>query len=73
MGDIHSLSHGRFKVTAWCLCGASMTGSGVGSLDAVDELTGAFWSGHTGPGHGPTDARKAYAARRKAERAVSDG
>lgn len=57
----------RFKVKAYCICGGVMTGSGAGEIKAVAELRTAFWSVHSGDGHGETDARTASAARRRVE------
>lgn len=54
-------------LTRYCLCGASMRGRA-----APDELEAALikaWTDvHSGPGHRPTSAMKAAAARRRAER-----
>ena len=59
---------GTFKLSVWCQCGATMTGSGRGDLNVVTELQTMFWSVHSGESHGPATSKEAAAARRRYER-----
>lgn len=59
---------GTFKLTEYCQCGASMVGSGAGDMSAVDELQSAWWSVHSGEGHGPATRQEAANARKREAR-----
>ena len=54
------------KFGFFCICGTAMTGA-VGP-DRTEDLRVIFASAHRGEGHGPTDSKGAYNARRKADR-----
>lgn len=51
------------QMSAYCLCGASITARGIDPTRAIAE----WRKGHTGEGHGPVDRRGAQKARRKAK------
>lgn len=63
---------GTFTIAFYCLCGATMKASGVGSPATAAELPRIFWGVHQGVGHGGTDARTAGKARRRLSHIASD-
>lgn len=57
------------KIEAYCKCGGAIAGSVMSKNRAsVEKCVEVFWSVHTKPGCGPTDAKTAGKARRKAEK-----
>lgn len=59
------MNAGTFSISMWCLCGASMKGSGPGNYRDAASLQTIFWSLHSGEGHGPSDAKQAANTRRR--------
>jgi hypothetical protein len=53
----------------WCKCGAAFKVTS-NNEPAVLRIEESFWGAHDGDGHGPTDRKTAYRARRKSDEAI---
>lgn len=56
----------KMDVSAFCVCGGLFRGEGLTSEENAVAMMAAFWTAHTGLGHGTTSEEAAdWAARRR--------